>query len=78
MHIASLSEEERKSEFPEEYLNRNIKDVIAHLHHWHLLFLDWYRVGMEGGKPDMPPKDISGKPYQTLIRKFGKNIRTLV
>lgn len=46
-HIASLSEEERKSEFPEEYLNRNIKDVIAHLHHWHLLFfgLVSYRNG---------------------------------
>lgn len=29
-------------EFSEGYMNRNIRDVLAHLHHWHLMMIDWY------------------------------------
>ena len=30
-----------------------------HLHHWHLLFFNWYEIGMQGVKPQMPAKGYS-------------------
>lgn len=41
-YIDSLTGENRLKEFPEGTMNRNIRDVLAHLHHWHLMMLNWY------------------------------------
>ena len=30
------------------------KDILAHLHAWHGLYLSWYEEGMAGGKLEMP------------------------
>ncbi len=38
--IESLNEIERNKEFPKGYLNRNSTNLIASLHHWHLMFLN--------------------------------------
>lgn len=43
--------------------DKNIRDILVHLHHWHLMFLDWYKIGMQGEKPDMPAK---GHTWRTL------------
>ncbi|MGB5818978.1 MAG: ClbS/DfsB family four-helix bundle protein [Saonia sp.] len=61
--VDSFPKAEFDQEFPEQYLNRNIKDVLAHLHHWHLMVLDWYMIGMKGEKPDIPGK---GYTWRTL------------
>lgn len=61
--VNAYSKEALKKEFPKGTLNRNIKDVLAHLHHWHIMLLAWYKVGMKGEKPDMPAK---GYTWQTL------------
>ncbi len=53
-YIAQLDEPEQAATFPPGTMNRNIRDVLAHLYHWHLLFLDWYAIGMDGQKPPMP------------------------
>ena len=68
--VDGLSEKEKHKEFPEGTLNRNIRDVLAHLHHWHLLFLDWYSVGMKGEKPDMPAKGFSWKTTPLLNKRI--------
>ena len=52
--IETLHERQREETFPEGTMNRNIRDVIGHLYHWHLLFLSWYEVGMRGEKPKIP------------------------
>jgi len=52
--VHALPEDLKYEDFPRGTLNRNIRDVLAHLHHWHLMFLKWYRVGMAGEKPEMP------------------------
>ena len=53
--VESYSPAQQHAAFPESYLNCNIRDVLAHLHHWHGMFLHWYNVGMGGGgKPEMP------------------------
>ncbi|MEO1051221.1 MAG: ClbS/DfsB family four-helix bundle protein [Bacteroidota bacterium] len=70
--IDSLDIADWEQEFPEGMLNRNIRDVIAHLHHWHLMMLDWYEVGMAGGKPDMPAKGYTWKTKDDLSRVIQK------
>jgi hypothetical protein len=66
--VESFSETERNNKFPKGYLNRNSTDVLAHLHHWHLMVLDWYVIGMTGKKPDMPAKGYSWKTVPELNR----------
>lgn len=67
----------REKEFPKDFLNRNITDVMAHLHHWHLLFLEWYAIGMEGNKPDMPAKGYTWKTLPDLNLEIWKNYKDL-
>ncbi len=57
--IDSYSNEEILAEFPEGTMNRNIRDVLAHLYHWHIMFIGWYTVGMEGKRPEMPAKGFT-------------------
>lgn len=64
--VSSYSDSEREADFPEGTMNRNIRDVLAHLHHWHLLMLDWYRVGMSGAKPEMLAPGYSWKTVPAL------------
>lgn len=65
-YVENLSQESRNIEFPQKMLNRNVRDVIAHLHHWHLMMLEWYEVGMQGIKPDMPAKGYTWKDTSSL------------
>jgi len=71
--IDEMSEKSRSSDFKTESLNRNIRDVLAHLHAWHLLFLDWYTTGMQGAKPDMPAKSFTWRTMPALNVKIWKD-----
>lgn len=66
--VNSFSVEEQQKDFPKGTMNRNIRDVLAHLHHWHLMFLEWYKIGMNGKKPPMPAKDYTWKMTPELNR----------
>lgn len=68
--IESISDP--NEEFPEGTMNRNIRDVLAHLHHWHLMMLNWYEVGMKGEKPEMPAKGYSWKDTPELNKEIWK------
>ena len=57
-------------EFPKGTMNRNVRDVLVHLHYWHLLFLNWYSVGMAGQKPIMPEEGYSWKETPELNKKI--------
>lgn len=59
--LQNCSQDALNKEFPKQYLNRNLRDVLGHLHHWHLMFLEWYTVGMKGEKPYMPAKGYTWK-----------------
>ncbi len=52
--------------FPFEHRDRNVRDVLAHVHAWHLMMLDWYETGMAGSKPDMPAKGYTWKSTPEL------------
>lgn len=66
--VAAMKSEDRNREFPPGTLNRNVRDVLAHLHHWHTMFFDWYMVGMAGEKPDIPAKGYTWKTTPELNR----------
>jgi len=68
--VESYSEAEANAIFPAGTLNRNIRDVLAHLHHWHLLLLDWYIVGMKRGKPEMPAPGFTWKTMPALNKEI--------
>ena len=74
-YIRSMAPDELHAEFPEGYLNRNVRDVLAHLHHWHLMMFEWYKVGMTGKKPDMPAKGYTWKMTPDLNREIWKKYR---
>lgn len=76
-YVDSLPKKEQLTTFPKGYLNRNIADVLAHLHHWHLMFLEWYKVGMIGDEPDMPAKGYTWKTLPDLNREIWKKYRDM-
>ena len=65
-YIDTLPEVKRNQAFPSDMLNNNIRDVLAHLHHWHLMMLEWYEIGMSGIKPEMPAKGYTWKTTSDL------------
>lgn len=32
----------------------SIKDVLAHIHQWHLKLLEWHKIGLQGTIPETP------------------------
>jgi hypothetical protein len=68
--IDQFSTEEQITNFPEGTMNRNIRDILAHLHHWHLMMSDWYQIGMLGKKPMMPAKGYTWKTVPELNKKI--------
>ncbi len=58
----------QQHDFKPGTMNRNIRDVLGHLHHWHLLVQHWYAVGMKGGKPEMPEKGYTWATTPELNR----------
>ncbi|KAB2805374.1 ClbS/DfsB family four-helix bundle protein [Phaeocystidibacter luteus] len=68
--IESMPLERRNAEFQPGTMNRNIRDVLAHIHHWHLLMLDWHEQGMSGTKPEMPAKGYTWRTTSELNRQI--------
>jgi len=68
--VNSYSKSDVKKEFPAGTLNRNIKDVLAHLHEWHIMLLGWYDIGMNGEKPEMPAKGYTWTNLPELNKKI--------
>ncbi|MBL1407488.1 ClbS/DfsB family four-helix bundle protein [Sphingobacterium faecale] len=66
-----------KAEFPLGTMNRNVRDVLGHLHHWHLLMLEWYKTGSKGEKPVMPAIGYSWKDTPALNKKIWEDCQSL-
>ena len=64
--IDGLSGEIKTRIFKNDELNdrdKTISDVVCHLHEWHLMMENWYKIGMSGRKPAIPAEDVT---WQTL------------
>lgn len=66
LEIYYRNERMQKFVFPDHLLNRNLRDLLAHIYHWQLLFLDWYEKGMLNLKPDMPAEGYSWRQTKDL------------
>lgn len=69
-YIDNLPAASQTADFKPGTLNRNIRDVLAHLHHWHTMMQNWYRIGMAGEKPDMPATGYSWKTVPALNQEI--------
>ena len=74
-YINSLPKDEQEAEFSPGTMNRNSRDVLAHLHHWHIMMLAWYKVGMKGEKPDMPAKGYTWRTVPDLNKSIWEKYR---
>jgi hypothetical protein len=74
--IENLSQDDQNKEFPLGTMNRNIRDVLMHLHHWHLMMLEWYTIGMNGIKPEMPAKGYTWKTTPKLNKWIWEKYQT--
>lgn len=68
--INQLSLIEQEKEFPSGTMNRNIRDVLGHLHHWQKMMATWYEIGMAGDKPTMPAPGYTWKTVPGLNREI--------
>lgn len=75
--IENLPTEKQNQALPEGTMNRNIRDVLGHLYHWHLMFLNWYEVGMKGEKPKMPAAGYTWKMTPELNHKIWDKCQNL-
>jgi len=71
--IDSYPNEVQQSNFKGKTLNKNIRDVLAHLNEWHLLFFNWYKIGMKGQKPAMPAEGYKWKDMLELNQQIWKD-----
>ncbi|HMO15289.1 MAG TPA: ClbS/DfsB family four-helix bundle protein [Pirellulaceae bacterium] len=64
--LSAFSRDQRSGEFSFPHRDRCIRDVLAHLHEWHVLFLNWYSEGMNGRIPPMPATGYTWKDTPEL------------
>jgi hypothetical protein len=53
--VASLSPEQLEAEFAFEDRDRNVRDVLIHLHEWHRLLIEWVEANLvDNAQPFLP------------------------
>jgi len=69
--VDSFTENQQRDEYIfDNDRDKNIRDILVHLHQWHLMMLEWYEVGMRGEEPDKPAKG-----YTKLLRKYKRSLK---
>lgn len=61
--VDGLPPDALRREFAFEDRDRQVRDVLGHLHAWHLMMFRWYEEGMAGGRPAIP---APGYTWSTL------------
>ena len=64
--LGGLSPQQLDAEFTGPARDRNVRDVVAHLHAWHILLERWYSDGMSGGSPSIPAEGYSWRELGDL------------
>jgi hypothetical protein len=67
--IDSLPDSFKNKVFTNDELNdrdKTISDVVCHLHEWHLMMKNWYKIGMSGKKPAIPAEGYTWINYTGL------------
>ena len=71
--IDELPDELKTKSFKNNELNdrdKTVSDVVCHLHEWHLMMMNWYKIGMSGKIPAMPAEDVTWKTLPVLNHRI--------
>ena len=71
--IEALPDEIKTKTYKNDEFNdrdKTVSDIICHLHEWHLMMQNWYKVGMSGKKPAIPAEGITWQTLPVLNRKI--------
>ena len=71
------AQENPNKEFRGNTMNRNIRDVLGHLHHWHEMFLNWYKIGMQGEKPAIPKEGYTFADMPKLNQEIWESCQNI-
>jgi hypothetical protein len=64
--LDSLPPERLREPFGGTGRDRSVRDVLAHLHAWHILLEQWYSIGTAGGSPAIPAEGYSWRELDAL------------
>lgn len=64
--INTISNDEIDKEFSFDDRDRNVRDVLVHLHEWHLLLIDWINNNLDGKLSPFLPEGYNFKTYPKL------------
>jgi len=71
--IDGLPDKIKTRTFTKDELNdrdKTTSDVICHLHEWHLMMMNWYKIGMSGKKPAIPAEGVTWQTLPVLNRRI--------
>jgi hypothetical protein len=74
--INSLTTEVQEISFQFEDRDKNIRDVLVHLHEWHQLLLNWVKSNLSGNKISFLPKPYNWKTYPQMNVEFWEKHQT--
>ena len=55
--VESLTPQQQEGAFPFEDRDKNVRDVLVHLHEWHNMMLQWHQVGCVDGETPVLPRE---------------------
>ncbi|MGE5318351.1 MAG: ClbS/DfsB family four-helix bundle protein [Chloroflexota bacterium] len=64
--INSLTKEQQEQSFVFEDRDKNIRDVLVHLHEWHQLFTKWVKANQSGNRINFLPEPYNWKNYPLM------------
>jgi hypothetical protein len=71
--IDGLPDKTKNAVYKNDELNdrdKTVADVICHLHEWHKMMENWYKIGMAGKKPAIPAEDVTWQTLPVLNRRI--------
>lgn len=70
--INSMPQEEQSAAFLFEDRDKNIRDILVHLHEWHQLLLKWVTSNQNGDTKSFLPEPYNWKTYPEMNVGFWK------
>lgn len=68
--IENFTPEQQESNFPMPTMNRNIRDLLAHMYEWQIMLFDWYETGQRGEKPEIPAPNHNWRTTPLLNKEI--------
>ena len=76
--VDSMSEEKQNAVFSFEDRDKNMRDVLGHLHEWHKMMEGWHQIGtVEGGAPAVPGEGYTWRTLPELNQGLWEKIQPM-